>query len=480
MSDKNQQPDGFDPAELAKMLQQMFGGSMDPSDLAKAAGLPTNPATLFGIFQNLSNAAHNSVDTSQVIDPAATRKAALAALQHYPAPAKEAAAATADAINTSLTLATAWLDRSTAMSAAADSPKFLDRTKWITGSIDTWISFASPVAESICTALNNALEEQFPPEVQALISGQSGLFRRLGSAMFAMQLGNAIAKLAATVFSGGDIGVPVLQLPGHAGGSFMPGNISDFVADFETDKAELVLYLTIRELANARLFKHAKWLRPHLETAISDYARGIEINTSQLDTVVSEVDPANPEAITELLQSGALIPPKTELQEQAHEDISHLLALIVGWVNVVTAAAAKDMPQAGALAELMRRRSATGGPAEKVFGSLIGLELQPRKLREAQQLWQRITELGGAQLRDSLWQHPDLLPTIAELETPARLFERLGFADTNPEADTDYDFDADLAKLLSGGYDGPADTANPTEPDDAAGPKNPNDPSDPS
>lgn len=206
----------------------------------------------------------------------------------------------------------------------------------------------------------------------------------------------------------------------------------------------------MRELAHARLFKHAKWLRPHLENAVATYARGIEINTEHLESLAFELDPANPQEFTELLQSGALIPPKTALQEQAHADIGHLLALIEGWVDAVTLEATIDMPEAERFAELMRRRQATGNPAEKVFASLIGLELRPRKLREAAKLWKQISDLGGSQLRDSLWEHPDLLPTIAEVETPARLLERLGFADA--AAQPEYDFDAELEKLLQGGF----------------------------
>ena len=68
--------------------------------------------------------------------------------------------------------------------------------------------------------------------------------------------------------------------------------------------------------------------------------------------------------------------------------------LIEGWVQtVVTAALGDRIPGAAALAETLRRRRATGGPAEQTFATLVGLELRadinnshrlPRLLRQRQ------------------------------------------------------------------------------------------------
>ncbi|HNM86907.1 MAG TPA: zinc-dependent metalloprotease, partial [Mycobacterium sp.] len=113
-------------------------------------------------------------------------------------------------------------------------------------------------------------------------------------------------------------------------------------------------------------------------------------------------------------------------QEAALERLETLLALIEGWVEtVVTAALGDRLPGAVALAETLRRRRATGGPAEKTFGTLVGLELRPRKLREAAQLWQRLTDAVGVDKRDAVWQHPDLLPGSDDLDEPAGFIDRV-------------------------------------------------------
>jgi hypothetical protein len=96
-----------------------------------------------------------------------------------------------------------------------------------------------------------------------------------------------------------------------------------------------------------------------------------------------------------------------------------LLALIEGWVdNIVMQAAGDRMQGAEALAEAVRRRRASGGPAEQTFATLVGLELRPRRLREAAALWLAMTDRHGASIRDGLWNHPDLLPTADDLDDP--------------------------------------------------------------
>jgi len=131
-----------------------------------------------------------------------------------------------------------------------------------------------------------------------------------------------------------------------------------------------------------------------------------------------------------------------------------MLALVEGWVDVVvTQATVQRMPSAAALAETVRRSRATGGPAEATFATLVGLELRPRRMRDAANLWAALRDARGTDGRDAVWSHPDVVPTSADLDDP------LGFvaADRSEAAASD-DFDAALAKLLdSEEGDGPED-----------------------
>ena len=121
-----------------------------------------------------------------------------------------------------------------------------------------------------------------------------------------------------------------------------------------------------------------------------------------------------------------------------------MLALVEGWVDdVVTQATADWMPAAVPLAETVRRRRATGGPAEATFATLVGLELRPRRMRDAANLWAALREARGPGGRDAVWSHPDLIPTSGDLDDP------IGFVTgESAPGDREEDFDAALAELL--------------------------------
>jgi len=162
------------------------------------------------------------------------------------------------------------------------------------------------------------------------------------------------------------------------------------------------------------------WLRQHLFGAVEAYASGITVDMGKLREAMPDIDINNPDALREALAGETLFRPEdTPQQKAALARLETALALVEGWVATVTAAAAGPrLTHADALAEAIRRRRATGGPSERTFATLVGLELRPRMLREAAVLWTGLTDARGVDGRDALWGHPDLLPTAEDLEDP--------------------------------------------------------------
>ena len=130
-------------------------------------------------------------------------------------------------------------------------------------------------------------------------------------------------------------------------------------------------------------------------------------------------DPGNPDSMQELSVEGIFAPDDTPAQQAALARLETALALVEGWVcHVVDSAAGDRLPDVVRLAEAFRRRRAAGGPAEQTFAALVGLELRPRRLREAAALWAALTEHCGTGGRDALWGHPDLLPSGEDFADP--------------------------------------------------------------
>jgi putative hydrolase len=282
------------------------------------------------------------------------------------------------------------------------------------------------------------------------LGGLGQMMRRIGGMMVGGQTGAAIGALAREVVSSTDVGLP-LGPEGVA--ALLPAGVTAFGEGLSVNADEVRLFLAMREAAHHRLFAHVPWLRARLLGAVEDYARGITVDTSALRDAMPAIDPANPEALNEALAGAALFQPEdTEQQKAALARLETVLALVEGWVaTVVDSVAADRLPQASSLAEAIRRRRATGGPAERTFATLVGLELRPRRLREAAAIWRGLTDARGVSSRDAVWAHPDLLPTADDFDDPD------GFVRGRPELDIS-DLDPDkhgTSDGTAGGRGGP-------------------------
>jgi putative hydrolase len=326
-------------------------------------------------------------------------------------------------------LAELWLDAATALPAGATSASAWSRAEWVEATLPAWKAIVDPVAAKAVESMGAMLSGDSgpmsalgaaPEQLQALLGATGPLqqmMTSIGGAMFGSQIGQALGSLATEVVGSTDVGLP-LSPPGKA--ALLPQNVTAFGEGLGVPEDQVRLYLALREAAHHRLFAHVPWLRGHLVDAVSAYARGITIDTSRLEELVERIDPANPEAMQEALAGGLFEPEDTPEQKAALARLETALALVEGWVDeVVDTAATPHLPSAGALRETVRRRRASGGPAEATFASLVGLELRPRRLREAAALWNAVTAARGVDGRDAIWSHPDLLPTGDDLDAPA-------------------------------------------------------------
>ncbi|MFI6482567.1 zinc-dependent metalloprotease [Nonomuraea sp. NPDC050663] len=316
-----------------------------------------------------------------------------------------------------LKLADLWLNEVTTLPSGVTQPQAWSRSEWIENTVPVWKQLAEPVAAKMVETMSGTLGGSgLPPEAQQMAGPLMGMLKQMGGMMVGQQIGTALGSLAREVVGTTDIGLPLSDTA-----ALLPGGIAAFSSGLEIPSDEIRLYLALREAAHHRLFQHVPWLRSHLLGAIEEYAKGITIDTSALEEQIRSIDINNPEAIQEALGGGQLLKPEeTERQKAALARLETTLALVEGWVgNVVDAAAGGKLTSVAALGETVRRRRATGGPAEVTFGTLVGLELRPRRLREAAALWSALEQARGVDGRDDVWGHPDLMPTAEDLDDPA-------------------------------------------------------------
>jgi putative hydrolase len=376
-------------------------------------------------------------------------------------------------------VANVWIDPVTTLPAPNGKGLAWSRAEWVEATMPTWHRLVEPVSEGVTVAMTKAMDEQFErlkseglsglgegaglPEGFPQIPGLEGLdlsgligqlqpaLRQMAGSMFSAQLGAGVGALAADLLSATEVGLPLLDTEDVA---LLPANVADFTEGLGVEASEVRLYLAVREAARARLFAQVPWLGPQLEAAVRDYAQNITIDTDAIEEQVRNMDLQNPAQIQESLRDKLFSPTPTAAQRAALGRLETSLALVEGWVDLVTEQATSGhLPHADALGEALRRRRVSG-PAQKTFSGLVGLELRPRRLKDAKNLWAALENAGGAEFRDAPWEHPDIAPTGADLDDP------LGYVEKRREAGGSDDVDSALDALLRDDGDGGDDAAS--------------------
>jgi len=420
VADDSRPDEGQNPEdEFRDMLRDILSGksSIDPGQLAGAAGLPNDPASVAALMNQLQGALKGGGDGGinwEIALKQGQERAVAGQLSTTDAQRAE--------LEQAFHIAALWLDDVINVAELTVEPRLMTRKEWVTATMPLWSQLAEPVATSISDSLTNVLTEQAPEELKGMLAGASQMMRNLGGTLFAMQLGQVVGQLSSEVVSGGDIGIPLF---GDQQAALLPQNVAEFGEGLDVPGDQVQIYLAVRELAHARLFRHSRWLRLHMISSITEFARGITIDTERLESLAEGFDPSNPEELRDAMVNGSLIPPKSDAQLAALARLETMLALVEGWVDVVTVEATSRLPRADAINETVKRRRASGGPAESAFATLVGLELRPRRLREAAAMWQAVTDAVGNEARDALWAHPDILPTSEDLDDPQALVARL-------------------------------------------------------
>jgi putative hydrolase len=472
---------GGEPPQWEELLRSMFGEDadealrelrargMDPAAMAAAAGLPDDPQSLGHVLAQVQRMLAASGDGPVNWDVAHDVARQAAVSEGDPSLTRTQVRAVTEA----LSVAELWLDAATDLPPSGGGSRAWSRSEWVEHTLPTWRLLAEPVAGSLADALAGALGSQLPegfagPGDGVGFAGMPGmpgvpgfpgaagmdpvqLLRQLGSAVFGMQVGQAAGTLSREAFGATDIGLPLLREPATV---LLPTNVAAFADGLDAPIEEVRLFLALREAAHARLFTHVTWLRGHLLGIVEAYARGITIDVESLEDAVRSIDPTDPAALQAALSGGVFAPQTTPAQQAALARLETALALVEGWVDEVTATAAlPHLPHAVPLREMIRRRRAAGGPAEQTFATLVGLELRPRRSRDAAALWAQIARAGGHGARDAVWDHPDLLPTAEDLDDPT------GYAARRAETeDAQADVDRALEEIFrAADGEGPAD-----------------------
>ncbi|GAA2088363.1 zinc-dependent metalloprotease [Brevibacterium salitolerans] len=444
---------GRNPFE--QMFGMMFGqgGAPFPSGQGgQAGGMPFDPAMLqqiMGQVQQMMGGGDPSRAARQTIERSVPSP--------DPAITPESERNAVDAFR----LAELWLERTISAEPGISAPTALNRTGWATGSLDQWSKLADPIRRNMSDSVVDGLKDQLPPELSQLMAGAGQMLTSMSATMFAGQMGGAVAALSGAVLTGTEFGLPLFgRKP-----VLVEANLAGAAAEMGLDPTQLRIWLAARELAHLWLFESAPWLIGHLETAVAKYAAEVRLDMSAVQEAAQGMDPSELMGMGDKLSEKMFSGETTPAQREALVSLENLLSIIEGWADVVVHSACEQLEQREEIREALRTRAASESEAEAAFASQLGFSLRPRRVRDAAALFSFLEQKSGAEARDRVFSHPDLLPTTQDLDDPLGYEER-----RQEEWSAESSLDEALERILREAGTSEAGTDGAERPDAGEGP----------
>lgn len=434
-------PGGFDFEQLRKMLQQM---GLDPAamgmDLEQLMEQVQQMQKQGGLMFGMTPADQ---------DPDAAWRTTITAAVHLAqqqGPDTVLQASERSAVVDAERLVQSWLSDFTAFSGPSLPVHAMVRDEWLELTGDGWRAIVDPIIEGLADALERGADMGGPEEFADFTSMLAPMMRTSASMLYRDRLKRVLADVAIDTLTGTEVGIGVL--PRHQV-ALLTSNVASFTEDLDLPETDVLLYILLREAARQRLFANVGWLTPQVNALLAHFAREIRID---LESIAGELDPSSMQghsleemmAVGERLRGSFFKPASTETQLEILGRLQTTLALVEGWVDHVTSrVTSRWMPNGSQLVEVIRRRRASNGPTQRVLADLIGLELSPRLVRDAENLWAAVEHERGPEGRDAVWRHPDLMPSREDLDDP------LAFTRDEEEQQPEEDeMDRELRKLL--------------------------------
>jgi coenzyme F420 biosynthesis associated uncharacterized protein len=260
-----------------------------------------------------------------------------------------------------------------------------------------------------------------PPEAAG---GQvfAGLMQRVVPLLMGAQMGQALGYLGQQVLGQFDLAVPRESGPLY----FVIPNIARFENEWSLPPVEFRAWVALHEVTHR--FEFARpWARPHFLALVKDLVENAEIDLSGIEQRLEGLDLGNPDALPEAFEGVTNLFGETTDPEQRLRvaRVQAFMAAAEGYGDHVMEHVGRTMLPSFAQIQEALRRHQEARHGDQALERLIGLEMKAQQYVLGRQFCDRVAELTDEALLARMWDAPESLPSMPELEEPSLWLARM-------------------------------------------------------
>jgi coenzyme F420 biosynthesis associated uncharacterized protein len=292
--------------------------------------------------------------------------------------------------------------------AGADSlprAEVIGREEWAETNLDTLAELLDPVAERLQGRLGAA-------------GPLAGALRTAAGATLAAEAGLVVGYMSQRVL--GQFELSLLAPEVRPRLLFVAPNLDGAIRRMGLDRESFLSWVALHEVTHVLQFGGVRWLREHLGGLLKRYLETVEVRIERGAAGALPAFP-DPARIVEAFREGGLMALiQTREQRRLMSEVQATMAVIEGYSeHVMDAVGERVLDTYEGLREAMDQRRRTRSAPERVLQRLLGLDLKLRQYELGKRFCDAVAERWGLAALNQVWDRPEALPTLPELERPA-------------------------------------------------------------
>ncbi|HEY5907992.1 MAG TPA: zinc-dependent metalloprotease, partial [Vicinamibacteria bacterium] len=300
-------------------------------------------------------------------------------------------------------------------------PEAVGRAEWTTAALGT------------LSGVTDELQREH--EIEITLPGPlGGIARSVVGAATGAEVGVAAGYAGRRVLGQYDLSIVGPDRPPRL--LFVAPNITGSSQQLGVELDPFLRWVALHETTHAIQFASAPWLRDHIgdliRTLLASATAGLGISDLMRRLVSSPRD-----TISTLLKGDLARAIAGPEQAPTLDRIQAVMTVIEGHAEHVMDAAASDfVPGVEDLRRRLEERRSGRGPFEMIAGRLLGMDLKLRQYKLGKAFCDEVVRKTGLEVLNRVWDGPDALPQMAELERPDAWLERIATSSTAASAAT--------------------------------------------
>jgi coenzyme F420 biosynthesis associated uncharacterized protein len=282
----------------------------------------------------------------------------------------------------------------------------IDRKAWVDANLRSIKGVLDPAADKAAEKMG---------ALGGVVGGAAG-------AVLGVEAGAISGFLAGRVM--GQYEFPVLDPDSPARLLFVAPNLGHAAKSLEAEPEQLLRWVALHEITHALQFGGVPWLRPHLAGLVRELTAALNFDPGRLFAGLPGLDDVRGlvDTVRERGLAAVVLGPERRAQM---DGIQAFMAVLEGYaehvMDAVGADVIDDLPR---LRDALERRRADRTGLLRLLERLIGMDMKLRQYELGKRFCDGVVERAGIAGLNRVWERPDRLPTLAELDDPAAWLAR--------------------------------------------------------